>query len=172
MSDDHAVRLWFGLALAAGMVAAPGLLAGGFPLLPLVLVVAGLTCSAHRPSRLFLMEKLDEAFSGSRIRSLIIFFGAIMMIQILPVELALLMAGDVLAYVEVVAAVSLIAGQARWPLLKARVKSRVQAVLGGVWRRPIARSRRPAPCRRPTRPSSADDDAGAAWGPVGGWALA
>ena len=158
MSDDHAAMFWFGLALAAGLAAAPGLLAGGLPLLPLFLLVAGLACSAHRPSRVFLMEKLDEAFSGSRIRSLIILVGAIMMIQFLPVELAVLMAGDVLAYVELVAAVSLIAAQARWPLLKVRVRRCVQAVVKGVWWRPVARARRAVVRRRPARSSPVDED--------------
>ena len=156
--------LWFGLALTAGLAAAPGLLAGGFPLLPLFLAVVGLACVAHRPSRAFVTDKLGEAFGGGRIRSLVIVAGAILMIQILPMELALLMAGDVLAYVEVVAAVSLIAGQARWPLFKARLARRVQAT-AQIWRRPAARVRRAVAGRRPARPPSGDDDGrAAAWG--------
>ena len=164
MSDDHAARLWFATATAAGMAAAPGLLAGGFPLLPLFMAVVGLACAAHRPSRAFVTDKLAEAFAGSRIRSLIMVCGAILMIQILPMELALLMAGDVLAYVEVVAAVSLIAGQARWLLFKARAGRWVQAVVREVWRRPAARSRRPAPRHRPARPAANDDEGRAPWG--------
>lgn len=167
MSDDHAGMLWFGLALAAGLVAAPGLLAGGFPLAPLFLGVVGLVCSTHRPSRMFATEKLDEAFSGNRIRSLIILVGAVMMIQILPIELALLMAGDIMAYVELVAAVSLIAGQARWPLFKARLARGAQTVVGVIWRRPVARARRAVPRRHPSRPGSGDDD-----GPAAAWGLA
>ena len=164
MSDDHAARLWFATATAAGMAAAPGLLAGGFPLLPLFMAVVGLACAAHRPSRAFVTDKLAEAFAGSRIRSLIMVCGAILMIQILPMELALLMAGDVLAYVEVVAAVSLIAGQARWPLFKTRLAHRVQAT-AQIWRRPAARVRRAVARRRPARPPSGDDDGrAAAWG--------
>ena len=81
------------------MAAAPGLLAGGFPLLPLFMAVVALACAAHRPSRAFVTDRLAEAFAGSRIRSLVIVCGAVLMIQILPLELALLMAGDVLAYV-------------------------------------------------------------------------
>lgn len=167
MTKDRAGMLWFGLALAAGLAAAPGLLAGGFPLPPLFLAVVGLACATHRPSRAFVMEKLGEVFSGSRIRSLVIVAGAILMIQVLPVELALLMAGDVLAYVEVVAAVSLIAGQARWPLLKARISRLVQAgiarMTAGLGRRPAARARRAALRRRPSRPSSVADDGAAPW---------
>jgi hypothetical protein len=170
MTKDHAGMLWFGLALAAGLAAAPGLLAGGFPLAPLFLAVVGLACAAHRPSRAFVTDKLVEACGGGRIRSLVIVFGAVMMIQILPMELALLMAGDVLAYVEVVAAVSLIAGQARWPLFKARVMRFVHAgvarVTTGVWRRPVARARRVGLRRRPSRSSSAADDGSAAWSPT------
>jgi hypothetical protein len=93
-----------------------------------------------------------------------------MMIQILPMELALLMAGDVLAYVEVVAAVSLIAGQARWPLFKVRVMRFVHAgvarVATGVWRRPVARARRVGLRRRSSRSSSVADDRWAAWSPT------
>ena len=63
MSDDHAARLWFATATAAGMAAAPGLLAGGFPLLPLFMAVVGLACAAHRPSRVFVTDKLAEAFA-------------------------------------------------------------------------------------------------------------
>lgn len=168
MSDDHEVMLWCGLALTAGLVAAPGLLTGGFPLLPLFLAVVGMACSAHRPSRRFVMEKTGEAFSGSRIRSLIIVFGAIMMIQILPVELALLMAGDVLAYVELVAAVSLIAGRARWPVVKARLVLSGQRAARIIWR-PGARARRAVLHRRPDRPAAGDPD-----GPAGAgtWAFA
>ncbi|MNT20873.1 hypothetical protein D3C72_1561930 [compost metagenome] len=168
MTKDRAGMLWFGLALAAGLAAAPGLFAGGFALPPLFLAVVGLACAAHRPSRAFVTDTLGEVFSGSRMRSLVIVFGAILMIQILPMELALLMAGDVLAYVEVVAAVSLIAGQARWPLLKARiagfVRDRVARANLGLGRRPVARARRAALRRRPRPPSSGVDDAAAPWG--------
>ena len=164
MAKDHAGMFWFGWALAAGLAAAPGLMAGGFPLLPLFLAVVGLACATHRPSRALVTDKLVEAFGGGRIRSLIIVVGAILMIQILPMELALLMAGDVLAYVEVVAAVSLIAGQARWPLFKTRLARRVQAT-AQIWRRPAARVRRAVARRRPARPPSGDDDGrAAAWG--------
>ena len=168
MPDDYEVMLWCGLALTAGLVAAPGLLTGGFPLLPLFLAVVGMTCSAHRPSRRFVMEKMGEAFSGSRIRSLIIVFGAIMMIQILPVELALLMAGDVLAYVELVAAVSLIAGRARWPVVKARLVLSGQRAARMIWR-PGARARRAVLHRRPGRPAAGDPDGPAC---AGTWAFA
>jgi len=140
MSGDHAGMPWFGLALAAGLVAAPGLLAGGFPLIPIFLAVVGLACAAHPPSRLFVTAKMGRAFSGSRGRSLIIVFGAILMIQILPMELALLMAGDVLAYVELVAAVGLISGRARWPLLKARLERAGRRVAAVIRRQPVART--------------------------------
>ncbi len=162
MSDDHAGMLWFGWALAAGLAAAPGLLAGGFPLIPIFLAVVGLACAAHPPSRLFVTGKMGQAFSGSRVRSLIIVFGAILMIQILPMELALLMAGDVLAYVEVVAAVSLISGRARWPLLRARLEQAGSRVAAVIQRQSVARTPGPARRRRPVRPASGDDDSAGA----------
>lgn len=168
MSDDHAGRLWFGWALAAGLVAAPGLLAGGLPLIPIFLAVVGMACSAHRPSRAFVTAKMDEAFSGSRVRSLIIVFGAVMMVQILPMELALLMAGDVLAYVELVAAVSLISGRARWPVLKARLEQAGRQAATVIRRQTVARTPGPARRRRAVRPASGDEDPAGA--PV--WAFA
>lgn len=84
---------------------------------------------------------------------------ALTMIQLLPLELALLMAGDVLAYVEVVAAVGLIAANTRLKsvtALVARPVLRLVRVAAGARRR-AARTSRPRPARRPT--PDADDPA-------------
>lgn len=163
MFDDDAA--WLVLALLAALVAVPALLAGGAPLLPLFLAMTGLACAAHRPSRVFALEKANAAFSGSALRTVAILTGALLMFQLMPFELALLMAGDVLAYVEVLAAVSLIAAHARLSLIKVRLRSAAAVAVVRVWRRPVARARRLASrLRRPARPASEDGD--------GAWALA
>ncbi|HEY1073273.1 hypothetical protein [Brevundimonas sp.] len=158
MNDDHGrAGAWFGLALAAMLAAAPGLAAGGAPLLPLFLAGVGLACCLHGPSRRLVMDKALAVFSGPAARTLVLLAGAILMIQVLPFELALLMAGDVLAYMEVVAAVGLIAAHARLPLIRARLQGHVAATLAPMRRRLAARSPRPAMRRR--RPArSADED--------------
>lgn len=164
MFEDHVDRLWLGLALLAALAAGPGLWAGGAPLLPLFLAVTGMACAAHGPSRAFVLEKAGAAFGGSALRTAAILVGALLMFQLMPFELALLMAGDVLTYVEVVAAVSLIAAHAREPLVKARLRRGVEAAVR-IWRRPA--TRRPRSARAQRRPPSlaGDEDGEAApWG--------
>lgn len=164
MFDDHADAHWLVLALLAGLAAVPGLLAGGIPLLPLFLAIAGLACAAHRPSRAFVLEKVQAAFSGSVLRTVAILTGALLMFQLMPFELALLMAGDVLAYVEVLAAVSLITAHTRMPLIKARLRRGVAVTAARVWRRPAARARRLAVrMRRPAKPAGEDDGWATPW---------
>ncbi|MGO4687626.1 hypothetical protein [Brevundimonas sp. 2YAF1] len=163
MFDDQADRLWLSLALLAALTAAPGLSAGGVPLLPLFLALAGLACAGHRPSRAFVLEKTGVAFGGSALRAVAVLAGALLMIQLMPLELALLMAGDVLAYVEVVVAVSLIAGHARLPLVKTRLRRGVEAAVR-FWRRPGTRRRRSArPPRQPASPAGDEDGEAAPW---------
>ncbi|MFJ6025233.1 hypothetical protein ACIQC9_11635 [Brevundimonas sp. NPDC092305] len=80
-----------------------------------------------------------DAFSGSALRSAIIVAGALLMIQLLPVELALLAAGDILAYVEAAAAVSLIAANTRLRPLVRATGARVGTVVSRL--RPLASGR-------------------------------
>ncbi len=111
-----------------------------------------------------------KAFTGSAVRDTLVIVGALMLIQFLPVELALLAAGDALAYVEVMAAGSLIAANTRLTPRLASAKARIQAVIAAVRPRPAAargaRTPRPA-LRRKAPPADADGPA-----PTAGWAFA
>lgn len=102
-----------------------------------------------------------DVFSGSALRSAIIIGGALLMIQFLPAELALLAAGDALAYVEAAAAVSLIAANTRLKPLVRAMRIRVGTVVARL--RPLASGRqagvRPA-VRRKAPPT---DSEGRGW---------
>ena len=102
-----------------------------------------------------------DAFSGSALRSALIIGGALLMIQFLPAELALLAAGDILAYVEAAAAVSLIAANTRLKPLVTAMRIRVETVVAHL--RPLASGRqagtRPA-VRRKAPPA---DSEGRGW---------
>jgi hypothetical protein len=160
---DRDVFIWFGLALVAAVAATPALLAGGFPLLPLFLASFGLTCAIHGGSRALVIDASLRLLSGGALRTTLVVLGGLMLIQLLPIELALLMAGDVLAYVEVLAAVSLIAANARVRVLRATLVQKVNR-----WRtmmhrrmgRGAPRSVRPATRRRPP---PADHDPAQTW---------
>ncbi|WP_374386917.1 hypothetical protein [Brevundimonas sp.] len=163
---DRDVFIWSGLALVAAMVATPALLAGGFPLLPLFFAGVALAGAAHSGSRALVIGVALRLLSGGALRTAVVVLGALMLIQLLPIELALLMAGDVLAYVEVLAAVSLIAANTRVREVRRGIGRRLDR-----WRRTAtarvrrrgSRSVRPV---RPRSPPSADDD------PSGVWAFA
>jgi hypothetical protein len=89
-----------------------------------------------------------------------------MLIQLLPLEIALFMAGDVLAYVEVLAAVGLIAANARVRVIRGLIGAKADQWRAAVRRRianRMPRVARPAARRRPPAP---DDD------PAAGWAFA
>lgn len=160
---DRDTLLWFGLALVAAVAAAPALLAGGFPLLLLFVAGVGLACAVHGGSRARVIAAALRLLSRGALRTTLVVLGALMLIQLLPIELALLMAGDVLAYVEVLAAVGLIAANTR-----ARVVRAVVAEKLGRWATPMrrrlvrraSRSVRPAASRRPSPP---DDEPAEAW---------
>lgn len=99
-----------------------------------------------------------DVFSGSALRSALIIVGALMLIQFLPAELALLAAGDVLAYVEAAAAVSLIAAHTRLKPLVRALGARAEAVAAG-WRPRLAFGRQAGPrpaVRRKAPPADAD----------------
>jgi len=156
---DRDAFLWFGLALAAASAAAPGLLAGGFPLLLLFVAGTGLACAAHGGSRALVIAAALRLLSRGALRTTLVVLGALMLIQLLPIELALLMAGDVLAYVEVLAAVGLIAANTRARVVRAVVGEAVEqwrmTALGRIRRRRASRS------VRTVRPPADDEPAGA-----------
>lgn len=164
MTNDRTIAVWLGLAVLAGLAASLGFHAGA-PVLPLFLCGLALICALHRPSRTFVMEKAGKAFSGSALRLALIVFGAMLIWQLVGIELALLMAGDLLAYVEVVGAVSLIAANTRLAPLKAALRRRLDALrldIAGQLRGPprSARSQRP---RRSKAPPAGDSEGAAGW---------
>lgn len=158
--------IWLGLTLGLAMIAAPGVLAGGTPLLPLFLVCVGLACALHAGSRRLVERATLRLMSRGALRTAIIVLGAVMLIQLLPLEMALFMAGDVLAYVELLAAVGLIAANARVRVIRGIIRAKADQWRAAVRRRigyRTARAARPSPRRRP--PSPNDD-------PAAGWAFA
>lgn len=110
-------------ALIAGLAAVWGAVAtttGGGLFLPGLIAGLAVGCVASGDVRRRTEGWMANAFSGSALRSTAILFVALMFIQVLPVELALFAAGDMLAYVEVAAAVGLIAANTRLrPLVQA-----------------------------------------------------
>ena len=93
-----------------------------------------------------------------------ILIGAMMLWQLVGVELALLMAGDVLAYAEVLAAVSLIAANTRLAPVRARLVRRLDGLRGEVVVRFIRASRAIRTVRPPrfgSPPRDDEDGAGA-----------
>ncbi|WP_395944303.1 hypothetical protein [Brevundimonas sp.] len=158
--------LWFGLGLIAALAATPALLAGGFPWLLLFAAGVGLTCAVHGGSRRLVLESGLRLLSRGVLKTLLIVFGALMLIQLLPLEIALLMAGDVLAYVEVVAAVGLIAANTRLRVIRTVVTEKLGGWIMVLRLRPGRRAARSVRSRAPRRPPAADDD------PAGAWALA
>lgn len=163
--DYRQTIVWLGFGLLAGLAAVPGLAAGGAPWLPLFLCGVCLACAAHPPSRAQVMAGIDRVFAGSTLRLVLILVGVALIWQLVGIELAFLMAGDVLAYVEVLAAVSLIAANTRLAPIRARAVQRIQAVRTGLLflRAGIGRSTRAVRRARRKRPRADDADAGAAW---------
>jgi hypothetical protein len=158
--------IWLGLALGVAMIAAPGLLAGGTPLLPLLLVCVGMACALHAGSRRLVESTTLRLMSRGALRTAMVVLGAVMLFQLLPLEMALFMAGDVLAYVEVLAAVGLIAANARVRVIRGVIGAKVDQWRAAVRRRIRSRSPRAARPSARRRPPSPDDD------PAAGWAFA
>lgn len=163
--DYRQTIVWLGFGLLAGLAAVPGLAAGGAPLLPLFLCGLALACAAHGPSRDRVMQMIGKVLAGSTLRLVLIAVGVALIWQLVGIELAFLMAGDVLAYVEVVAAVSLIAANTRLAPIRARVARQIQALGEALSPRRVGIGRAVRAIRRPRRkPSRADDaEGGAVW---------
>ena len=137
----------------------------GLALLPLGLFALAVVCAAHRPSRNLVTGPLIRFVEGRPHRWLLIGLGAALLWQLVGVELALLLAGDVLAYVELMAAVGLISANARLAPVKAAIRARVQRVQAGISiaAHRFARSVRAPRRSRPRRPAVRGDDGAAAW---------
>lgn len=162
---DRRVAVWFAMAGLTALWGLFALAAGDGGLLPGLLSALALGCAVDTRIRDRVMGKAMWAFSGSGVRAAIILFGAMMLWQLVGVELALLMAGDVLVYVEALAAVSLIAANTRLKPLMATAANRLAGATAAltVRRRAVVRAIRSArPVRR--KPGRADDaDGAAAW---------
>jgi hypothetical protein len=155
--------IWLGFALGLAMIAAPGVLAGGTPLLPLFLVCVGLACALHAGSRSLVLSATLRLISRGAFRTAIIVLGAVMLIQLLPLEMALFMAGDVLAYVEILAAVGLIAANARVRVIRGVIGAKADQWRTAILRRIGYRTPRAARPSARRRPPSPDDDPAADW---------
>lgn len=163
--DDRQKIVWLGFGLLTGLAALPGLAAGGGPLLPLFLCGLCLACAVHQPSRTRVMEGVGKVLAGSTLRLILIVVGVALIWQLVGIELAFLMAGDVLAYVEVVAAVSLIAANIRLAPIRAQVAGRVRALGANLSFRRLGIGRAVRALRRTRRkpPRVDDGEAGAVW---------
>lgn len=153
--------IWCAAATLSLVWGAMVLASGGSPLVSGLVVGLTTVCAASPDARARVERWIAVLFSGPTWRSVLIIVGALMLIQLLPVELALLAAGDVLAYVEVVAAVSLIAANTRLKPLLASAKTRIQTAMVALRPRP-ARTRglrAPRPAFRSKTPTDTDGPA-------------
>jgi len=131
-----------------------------------LLCVIAAACAVHAPTRGQVMKTLMWAFSGSALRSVLIIAGARMLMTLLALVLALLLAGDVLVYLEALTAISLLAAGTRLRPVRALIATRAVAVMTRLTarRRDVVRAiraARPGGRRRPD-PDASD----------GGWAFA
>ncbi|MBU1385773.1 MAG: hypothetical protein KKG14_03700 [Alphaproteobacteria bacterium] len=166
---NRTVAAWFALAGLTGCWSLMALGAGEGAVLPGLLALVALGCAVDAGVRERVMTGTLWAFSGSGLRVLAILIGTAFLWQLVGVELALLMAGDVLVYVEVLAAVSLMAARTRFGPVRAALAARVRLIVDRLqtWPAVAARSARAArPVRR--RPPPTDD----ADGGMASWALA
>lgn len=126
------VTICLGIVVVAMLWAAQGIAAGGLPWLPLLICVFGFLCAAHSPTRAFVLNKTCSFVDAKPYRWVLIILGAALVWQLVGVELAILVAGDVLAYVELLAAVSLISASARFKAAKAAVVARLGPMKAGL----------------------------------------
>ena len=163
--DDRQTIVWLGFGLLAAVAALPGLAAGGAPWLPVFLCGLCLACAVHQASRTRVTEAVGKVLAGSTLRLVLIGVGVALIWQLVGIELAFLMAGDVLAYVEVVAAVSLIAANTRLAPVRAQVARQVRALGTALSLRRTGSGRAVRALRRARRkrPRADDADAGAVW---------
>jgi len=153
--------VWALIALLAAVWGAVAATTGGGLFLPGLIAGLAVGCVASGGVRRRVEDWMADAFSGSALRSTAILFVALMFIQVLPVELALFAAGDMLAYVEVVAAVGLIAANTRLRPLVRTVAAPLRVLAARFARRSARQGRTPRPAtRRKTAPADAD---GSAW---------
>lgn len=117
---DRDTTRWLIISAALALWAS---LSGG-ALLPVSLLVLALAATARLPTRGWLLNLALDLFSYGFVRGLVIIVAGAMFIQFLPLELAMFAAADVLAYVEVAAAVAMIAANVRLKAMGAVVVRR------------------------------------------------
>ncbi|HWQ85145.1 hypothetical protein [Brevundimonas sp.] len=165
MDSWKTTALWLLSAAGFAVMTLSGLAAHALPFIPALLCVIAVACAVHAPARDRVMEKLLWVFSGSAVRSVLIIAGALMLIQIVPLEMALLLAGDVLVYLEAVTAISLLAAGTRLRPVRAVIVARVGEVMARLTerRRGAARAIRTARPGGRRRPASDESDGAAGW---------
>ncbi|MBN9481392.1 MAG: hypothetical protein J0I52_14230 [Bordetella sp.] len=157
--------MWFAAASVCVLWAVAAALGGTGVSAPLLIGALTLFCGVNAEARRWAGEKLSWAFSGSALRFVLVMIGVMMLWQTVGLELALFAAGDVLAYLEVLTAVSLMTAQVRLAPVRAAMAGRMTALLQPLRRlKSRIRARR---IRPKTPPSSSDAD-----GPAGVWAFA
>ena len=156
---DRETFFWISLALIAALAAAPALGTGGVPWLALFLLTVTLSCAAHDGSRRLVVETARRHLSDHALRTTVIVIAAMPVVFLLPVELALLMADGVLTYLEVLAAVSLIAANTQFKVVKARVGRFIARAPARVAYRRCRRSVKMAMTRLRSPPPEDDDPA-------------
>lgn len=162
---DRSVAVWFAIAGLTAVWALFALVAGDGGVLPGLLSTVALGCAVDARVRERIMGKALWAFSGSGVRAAVILIGAMMLWQLVGVELALLLAGDVLVYVEALAAVSLISANVRLKPLKTILRRRLDAMTVGLALRRRAMVRAVRSARLVRKKPTADDS-------EPGWAIA
>lgn len=164
MKEDGS-RSWLAMACFCALWTIINVFSGGDVALPVLMCATALVCSVNPGARGWLMDKLSWTFSGSSVRLMLVMIGVMVLWQVVGLELAMFAAGDVLAYLEVLTAVSLMAAQTRLAPVKAAMARRFAQVMRRAMRlRPRRRTRR---IRPRTPPPSNDVD-----GPAGVWAFA
>ena len=162
---DQDSSLWFAVAGVCALWGVAAVLSGAGVSAPLMIGALALMFGVNAEARRWVEGKLSWAFSGSALRLVLVMIGVMMLWQTVGLELALFAAGDVLAYLEVLTAVSLMTAQARLAPVRAAMTRRVTALMQPLRRLKLrSRARR---IRPKTPPPSSDAD-----GPAGVWAFA
>jgi hypothetical protein len=141
---DRDAAAWLVMAGVFALWGMSALTTGGGALLPGLLTVVALCCGLSVEVRDRFMGQILWAFSGSALRLALVVVGVALIWQIVGLELALLAAGDVLAYVEVLAAISIMSAQVRLVAAKRVVARWVSGTLPRPVRRRPRTKRTPA----------------------------
>jgi len=163
MKEDSGV--WLAVAGVCVLWSLAAALSGTSVSAPLLIGILALIFGVNADARRWADDKLSWAFSGSSLRFVLVMIGVMVLWQTVGLELALFAAGDVLAYLEVLTAVSVMAAQARLAPVRVMMVRRVTALVQPLRRLNLRiRKRR---IRPRTPPPSGDAD-----GPAGVWAFA